>query len=231
MKKEVEARIFHAGYTKAGVDKTPPLIIKKAWPVYQEEIIQLFQFCLDEGYHPKIFKTAILCALPKPGKRARVFSRSYRLIALLSCLGKSLERIVAKCLGHITLKHGLISPLHFGAIAGRSAVDAVAKLTHEIEKVFQNQEVLTVLAFDIKGAFDRVLKAWLTKRLWEQNILITLIRWVASFLKERTVAIRLDGQTAKQEVIEIGVPQGSPVAPILFMLFTAPLFKLFHGRN
>lgn len=200
-------------------------------PVYQEEIIQLFQLCLDEGYHPKIFKTAIICALPKPGKRARALPRSYRLIALLSCLEKALERIVAKLLEHIALKHGLISPLHFGAIAGRLAVDTAATLTHEIEKAFQNQEVLTALAFDIKGAFDRVSKTRLTKRLSEQNIPITLTRWVALFLNEHTAAIRLDGQTGKQEVIEIGVPQGSPVAPILFMLFTAPLFKLFHGRN
>lgn len=149
MKEEVEAGIFHAGDTAAGVDETPPLIIKKTWPVYQEEIIHLFQIFLDEGYHPKIFKTAILCALPKPGKRARALSRSYRLIALLSCLGKALERIVAKRLGNIALKRGLISPLHFGAITGRSAVDAAATLTHDIEKAFQNQEVLTALAFDI----------------------------------------------------------------------------------
>lgn len=121
MKEEVEAGIFHVGNTAAGVDKTP-LIIKKAWPVYQEEIIQLFQLCLDEEYHPKIFKTGILCALPKPGKRARALSRSYRLIELLSFLGKALERIVAKRLGHISLKHGLISPLHFDAIAGRLAL-------------------------------------------------------------------------------------------------------------
>ncbi len=138
---------------------------------------------------------------------------------------------MAKRLGHIALKDGLISLLHFGAIAGRSAVDAAATLTHDIEKAFQNQEVITELAFDIKGALDRVSEARLTKRLWEQNILITLIRWAASFFKERTVAIRLDGQTGKQEVIEIRVPQGSPLASILFMLFTAPLFKLFHGRN
>lgn len=82
---------------------------------------------------------------------------------------------MAKRLGHIALKHGLISPLHFGAIAGRSAVDTAATLTHDIEKAFQSQEVLTALAFDIKGAFDRVSESRLTKRLWEQNIPITLI--------------------------------------------------------
>ncbi len=83
---------------------------------------------------------------------------------------------MAKRLGHVALKHDLINLLHFGTIAGRSGVDAAATLTHDIEKAFQNQEVLTALAFDIKGAFDRVSEARLTKRLWEQNIPITLIR-------------------------------------------------------
>ncbi len=57
--------------------------VKKAWPIFKEEITQLFQLCLEEGYHSLIFKTAILCALPKPGKRNRSLPRSYRLIALL----------------------------------------------------------------------------------------------------------------------------------------------------
>lgn len=57
------------------------------------------------------------------------------------------------------------------------------------------------------------------------------MRWLASFLNERTAAIWLDGQMEKQKVIEIGFPQRSPVAQILFMLFIAPLFKLFYKRN
>ena len=85
---------------------------------------------------------------------------------------------------------------------------------------------MTALAFDIKGAFDRVTDARLIKRLWEQDIPLPMIRWVASFLNDRTAAVRLDGEIGDQEPVKIGVPQGSPVAPILFMLFTAPLFKI-----
>lgn len=65
--------------------------------------------------------------------------------------------------------------------------------------------------------------------MWEQIIPLPLIRWVASFLTNRKAAIRLDGYTGIQEKIQIGVPQGSPAAPILFMLFIAPLFNLFLG--
>lgn len=103
------------------------------------------QYCLEEGYHP----LALLCILPKLGKRCRALSNSYRLIALLSCLGKRLERICS----NKKVRH-LISPLHFGAIARRSAIDTAATLTHMTEKSFQDKKILTALAFDIKRAFD-----------------------------------------------------------------------------
>lgn len=53
-----------------------------------------------------------------------------------------------------------------------------------------------------------------------------MIKWVASFLNDRTAALRLDGKTGDQEPIKIGVPQRSPVAPIFFIMFTAPQFKI-----
>lgn len=162
---EIELAIFHAGNTSAGPDRIPPQVIKKAWPVYKEEITCLFQHCLEEGYHPCIFKNATLCALPKPGKRLRSLPRSYRLIALLLCLGKVLERVVARRLAHIALKCEIFSPLHFGATPRQSAVDAAATLTHDVEKAFQDQEVLSALAFDIKEAFERVTDARLIERL------------------------------------------------------------------
>lgn len=73
---EIEAAILHVGNTSAGPDGIPPLVIKKAWPVYQKEITDLFQACLEIGYHPSVFKNTTLCALPKPGKRPRSLPRS-----------------------------------------------------------------------------------------------------------------------------------------------------------
>lgn len=118
---------------------------------------------LKEGYHPQVFKNATLYALPKPGKRSRSLSRFYRLIVLLSCLGKALERIVARRLAYIALKCKLFNLLHFGATPRRSAVDAVATLTHDIEKAFRDKKIMTALTFDIKGAFDRVMEVDLSK--------------------------------------------------------------------
>ena len=62
-------------------------------------------------------------------------------------------------LANIVLKSRLISPIHFGAIPGRSAVDAACTLTYDIERAWEQEDILTALAFDIKGAFDAVTKA------------------------------------------------------------------------
>lgn len=162
---EIESAIFYAGNNSAGQDGIPPQAIKKAWPMYKEEITSLFQYYWEEGYHPCVFKNATLCILPKPEKRSRSLPRSYRLIALLLYLGKVLKRVVARKLAHVALKYEIFSPLHFGATPRRSAVDAVATLTHDVEKTFQDQEVLTTLAFDIKEAFHKVTETRLVLRL------------------------------------------------------------------
>lgn len=131
----------------------------------------------------------------------------------------------------LALKNNLTSPLHFEAIARRSAVDKASTLAHDIERFWEQKLVLSAWAFDIKGAFDTLTEKRLSKRLWEQKIPLSVICWVRSFLTERKTAIRPDGTNETPEAIEIRVPQGLLIAPILFMLFTAPLFKLFFNEN
>lgn len=63
---EVEVAIFQARNTSPGHDEISLLVIKRAWPSYKDEICCLFQMCLEVGYHPRVFKTATLCTLPKP---------------------------------------------------------------------------------------------------------------------------------------------------------------------
>ena len=93
--KEVGKAILHASNTSSGVDKAPPVIIKKAWPILANEITLLFQLYLNKRYHHTVFKIAILFTLPKLDNHPKHLPRSYYLIALLSCLRKVLERIVA----------------------------------------------------------------------------------------------------------------------------------------
>lgn len=136
----------------------------------------MFQLCLNEGYYTTVFKTAILCALPKIRNCPKHLPQLYCLIALLSCLENILERIVSRKLARIALKSRLISPVYFRAIKGRSTIDAAYTLTYDVEKSWEQENILIALEFNIKGAFDAVIKERLTKRLWQQKIPLSLIR-------------------------------------------------------
>ena len=124
---------------------------------------------------------------------------------MLSCLGKVLEWVIARWLAYITLKYRLFSPLHFDAALRCSAVNAASALTNHVEKAFQDQEVVTSLAFDIEGTFDRVADARLIKRMWEHDISLHMMRWVTSFLNYRIAAMRLDGETSDEQRVKIRV--------------------------
>ena len=76
----------------------------------------------------------------------------------------------------------------------------------------------------MKGAFDAVLLGRLAYKLREQGWPDYLVRWVYSFIIQRTVKIRLDGETSPEIVIQCGLPQGSLVSLILFILYIAPFF-------
>lgn len=170
------------------------------------EITKLFQLCLRKGYHPLVFKNTTLCALPKLEKRPQKLTQSYRLIVPLFSLGKALKKIVPRRLGQMALKYHIVSSFYFREIASRSVIDVTTTLTHNVKKTFNRKYIFTILALDIKRAFDRVIKKRLIKHLYEQNILLPLIRWVISFLTNRFALIKLDRHTRNQDLIQIGDP-------------------------
>jgi hypothetical protein len=113
--------------------------------------------------------------LAKPNRDPTI-PRSYRLIALLSTLGKGLERLVARRLAWTAIREKVVHPQHFRALPGRAASDLVAAVVHDIEESWARGKVVSLLTLDIKGAFDAVLPGRMVKRLQEQGWPPNLIR-------------------------------------------------------
>jgi len=77
---------------------------------------------------------------------------------------------------------------------------------------------------DLKSAFNNVSKAHLTGRLEALAVEPDLIRWTGSFMSDRQVKLVLDGKAGKANPVDTGIPQGSPVAPILFTTYLSGIF-------
>jgi endonuclease/exonuclease/phosphatase (EEP) superfamily protein YafD len=221
---QVERAVLHAGNTTPGNDKLPTSILKAAWPLIKDKVLALYQGCLSTGFHPQCFRHAILAIIQKPNKSDWTNPRSYRPIALLSVLGKGLERLIARNMAWIAISHKILASQQFGALPLRSAVDLTTCLLYNVEQALNQSKTASLLTFDIKGAFDGVLPGRLVYRLRTQGWPDNLVRWITSFITGRTVQIRLDEELGPKTRIFCGLPQGSPISPILFMLFLAPLF-------
>ncbi|EDN95206.1 hypothetical protein SS1G_11082 [Sclerotinia sclerotiorum 1980 UF-70] len=222
----IQNAVLLAGNTAPEADELPTAILKEAWSLIEPFVSQLYYSCLHLGYHPKSFRSAILAIIPKPNKADLSSPRSYRPIALLSVLGKGLERLIARQMSWTSISHKVLSTHQFGALPLRSSVDLTTCLTHDVEHALNLNGSASLLTLDIKGAFDAVLPGRLIRRLREQGWAPNLTKWLSSFVTRRTIQVRLDGTTGPKTNIECGLPQGSPISPILFMLYIAPIFKM-----
>ena len=99
-----------------------------------------------------------------------------------------------------------------------------------MRRAWRNKKVAGVVTVDVKGAFDGVLRNRMIYRLRTQRWPNGLIQWVSSFFSERSVRICLDQITTDPLPVVCGLPQGSPVSPILFLLYVEPLLRLSRGR-
>jgi hypothetical protein len=133
-KEELRKAIFNPRTTKApGLSQINYQILRWAWKANQMIIHKVINSCTNTGYHPKIWCTAIAIALAKPGKPNYSDPRAYRLIQLLECIGKVLEKIMADRLTYYLNKYKIAPYTQFGARKGSSMNDVALILTHDIQ--------------------------------------------------------------------------------------------------
>ena len=216
------------GNTSPGSDSITVRLLQAAWPSIGTLVQRLFEGCLIIGHHPKVFKEAEVVMLPKPGKRDLTSPRSWRPISLLSCLGKGLERLIARRIAWAAVHFRVLHYQQAGALPKRSAVDLVAALVHDIEIAFSSKKVATLVTMDIQGAFDTVMRNRLVLRMRGQGWPPFLVQWVASFMQDRMASIRYQDIVTTSTPLQCGLPQGSPVSPVLFLLYTEPIYRLGH---
>lgn len=212
---EIERAVRRAAPNKApGKDDIPNIIIH--W---------LFNACLRQQYCPLHFREAITVVLRKPGKDDYTQPKSYRPIALLNTLGKALEAIIANRLTYLVDTYQLLPKRHTGGRKLASTDHAVHLLLQRIHKAWADGQVASLLLLDVSGAFHNVSRRRLLHNLRKRRVNQFLVGWIDSFLSDRSLTLKLQEYTAPSAPIQTGIPQGSPLSPILYLFYNADLIE------
>ena len=170
-------------------------------------------------------------ALRKPNKADYSQPQAYHLITLLECLGKLLEKIVAKRLSYMVGRHELILGTQFGRWSNSSTIDAAMTFVYDIHTVWNQNMVTSVLTFDIKGFFDFVNHQRLLSEMQKRYIPLEYLKWTANFLDKCEAAICVDGIRGSSKLVKNRILQGSSVSSILASFYSASLLEVFQNTN
>ena len=194
------------------------------WKYISYIITQIFKASINLSHYLKKWKTATIIVLRKPRKPDYTMPGAYRPISLLNTLGKLLEVVITQCLSYYTETHNLLPDTQFSRRPGRTTEQALLVLANTINQAWLKNKVVTLVAFDLKGAFNSINKLTLNLCLRESSIPKITKKWIQSFIEERMASIKFDNFKTKAAPLKnAGLTQGSPLLPILFTFFNSDL--------
>src|SRR6195952_2074610 len=217
------ARAKSSPSSAPGPDEIPYSVWKKVNSTNPDILLGLLSPLVAFGYHPPSLKVAHGVVLDKPGKASYDSPSSFRIIVLLRTISKILERVMTVRLSALARSAGLLHLNQCGSLPGLSTADACATLMHEVRTLQRPRLKVSTLFLDIKAGFDNVNVSTLRNLLLQKKIPSYMVDWVSSFLSERRCTLVFQGSPNISSPVSVGTPQGSPISPLLFLIYVALL--------
>lgn len=198
-----------------GPDNLPPIFLRSCAKHLVEPLYIIFNKSLNSGFFPTRWKTAHITPIHKSGDRGDI--SNYRPISILSSVGKMFEAMVHKHL-YFHLKYFFDFQQH-GFLPGRSTASNLFGYVNDVVQGIERRNEVHAIYTDFSKAFDVVDRNLLVQKLGHAGICGSLLRWCESYLQNRSQLVIVRGFKSCCQAIPSGVPQGSHLGPLFFLVF------------
>ena len=203
--------------TSAGFDGVTVKIIKRVIHLICIPLCNIFNMSMTEGIFPEKLKIAKVVPVYKNGSYDEI--TNYRPISVLCIFSKIIERCFYNRLSCFLTQCNIISENQYGFREGHSTSSALADFIHKVSTALDNRQSTIGLFLDLSKAFDTLDHGILLKKLEIYGIRGIILNWFKSYLSNRKQYVKMDNYQSQMNYIQCGVPQGSILGPLLFILY------------
>ena len=217
---------------QCSLDPVPMWLLKECVTLLAPLITYICNRSLSEGSMPSSLKAAVVTPLLKKPNLEKSDVKNYRPISNLTFISKLIERCVSAQLTNYVTSNQLIQPHQSAYRRGHSTETALLKVYSDCVTAVDRGDVTLLCMLDMSAAFDTVDHKILIDRLDKTHgIQGSVLEWMKSYLSGRVQAVVSDNKKSSTSVVCRGVPQGSVLGPLLFLLYTVDLFKIIQSHG